>query len=145
MSALVTRAGCIGLLLLALSGTASTQSGSVLSNIDVPAPDASVSAGSLWIGGWAFDCTTGQMPTEATIGLWNYDTGQWIFPARYFVVRGIYRPDVQAAFIGACPTMGAYNGFVIYLTQPPSGHYRVAVTWASSYGAHATTREVQIW
>lgn len=98
-----------------------------------------------YVNGWAFDCATGTQPPEVTVGFWSLDGAGWWFPPEIGVVRNVWRPDVQAAFVGACPLLRDDTGYWLYTSWPPSGQWRVYVAWAAADGAQAVdSRDVTI-
>lgn len=133
------------------------QSGNWLAaHVDIPAPTvgnvAVVSQGSLYLAGWAFDCNTGTHPPAVTVGMRRQSlpppggSMTW-FPSNIYVVGPVSRPDVTAAFGGACPAItDTSTGYAIYFgDQPPVGVWELTVAWANFSGLQTTqTMFVQI-
>jgi hypothetical protein len=125
-------------------------------HVDIPAPSvgnvAMVPYGSLYLAGWSFDCNTGTHPPALFVGMRRQSlpppggSMTWL-PATTYVVGPIYRPDVTAAFGGACPSItDTSTGYAIYFSdQPPVGVWELTVAWANYSGLQTTqTMLVQI-
>lgn len=92
------------------------------------------------ITGWTFDCRSGQQPPF--VAVLDHDmslegtgkpTVKWI--VNYTVNRALVRPDVQAAYDGACPGLSANTGYTVYITEPltPGLHF-LTVFWTTGDG-----------
>jgi hypothetical protein len=150
MRSVVGRLRRVGLAVLALVACAPivghTQAKDfILASADLPGVEADgvahVNYGSFYLAGWAMDCATGARPDAVFVGLRRLtvaagESAQWA-PASIIPVGPIYRPDVAAAFGGACTGVTALStGYALYLNpQPPPGLWRVFVVWANYDGS----------
>lgn len=123
---------------LVLAATLRLSSTSTLyANVDWPYQGIVEPANQLYVGGWALNCNTGQIPTFTISYLYNYDTGQNWLPANIQLYSQLYRPDVYNVFASTCPLMTPYVGYQMYFSPtPPDGRYRMWVSWAELDGSH---------
>lgn len=130
-----------GVLLLAvllaacLPSTGSAGAG-VVSWVDVPAPETLLSADGL-LAGWGFECYTGAATDRVDVW-YQGDDGNFVpvqTPGAATLYPGLYRPDVRAAFAGACPNVTPWVGWHVYVHAPiPSGRRTLAINvWRGPY------------
>jgi hypothetical protein len=117
----------------------------VFSFVDTPGwsglsqPPARVSrAAGFWIGGWGFECSGGGQVDRVDLWYQKDDGFWWTLPQPHWsLYPGLFRPDVQAAFIGYCPNVPATTGWHLYVSNfgdLPDGTRNIAVkVWRSPY------------
>lgn len=106
---------------------ADAQTHMLLAHVDWPPAGAAVDRQRIFVAGWAFNCARGgQQPRFMQLTLVD-SRGQ----IHYFVTGRagpIFRPDVQAAYTGACRDMNAWTGVHLYFhSPPPAGEYVLSV------------------
>lgn len=106
--------------------TAAAQPPQIYANLDVvrsPANTEVFHAGDpVLIGGWQFECHSGLRVKDQRVGevvvLWVQPTVAQ--QAKLLAPVIFLRPDVQTAFVAACPAMGHATGFMRWVSSPPS-------------------------
>lgn len=135
--------GCV-LLLLVLGFPAHAQAPpildfGILSYLDYPRAGDVVRRSQFYLMGWAFECRSGLQPVTQRIGdvtVGFFQPGRGTVLANYQVFGSWERPDVAAAFRGACPAIGPYVGYGMGIANvPPAGVWTVTVAWATQDGA----------
>lgn len=99
------------------------------------------------IAGWSLDCSEGSRPAGLEVQVSDAETGavlssdvlqpRWYVPQSvggWVLYPGLQRPDVLAAFAGACPLLATHDqdrlGFHLYRSTPLlPGRYRVSVRY----------------
>lgn len=113
--------------------------------IDYPAQGANVKQSQFFVGGWAFNCATGEHPVFAYPDLVNIDTGQRYAMESFWQKDHLLREDVRRVYSGICPNVSLYSGVHTYITpQPPPGRYRVRITWDDGGYVYGLTRDFTI-
>jgi hypothetical protein len=109
----------------------------VWSWVDLPGPEATVSASDFAVQGWGFECFTGKPIIRVDVWYQDYDGNWWPLPQQdgTLAVRGS-RPDVQ----GFAPTVGCamptdLTGWTLTITNPPPAGLRRMrfVIWRGPY------------
>lgn len=109
----------------------------VVSYVDLPAPEATVSASAFTLQGWGFECFSGRVADRVDIHYQDYD-GYWrplLQPVTALHYGSIARPDVEAVYQPYCPNVGTMTGWSLAVTNPPPlGLRRVQINvWRGPY------------
>jgi hypothetical protein len=109
----------------------------VLSYVDLPKDESTVSASNLVFQGWGFECVSGRPANRVDVWYQDYD-GYWksLPQPSYVLYFGIVsRPDVRNAFVGSCPNVDQFSGWYLNITNPPpSGLRRIKISvWYGPY------------
>ncbi|HEU4890004.1 MAG TPA: hypothetical protein VFT47_00545 [Vicinamibacterales bacterium] len=111
--------------------------------VDIPTSGQTIARGAFYVAGWAFECSTGNAPVSMSIGLFNPSIGWWIPNITRYT--GIHRPDVSAAYSGACPNVTDYSGYHIYPSAwPPPGQWTLHVNWTDGVTSYNQNMPVTI-
>lgn len=114
--------------------------------VDIPSSGQSVARGAFYVAGWAFECATGNPPVSMTYHLHNPAIGNWI-PSSYTLYTGVHRPDVSAAYSGACPNVTDYSGYHLYPGSgnwPPAGSWTLHVAWTDGVTTYSQSMPITI-
>lgn len=112
----------------------------LLGYVDYPREDQVLRRSEFYVMGWMFECRSGLQPFtqrigDITIGFFAPGQGNKL-PGRLEVFGGWERPDVAAAFSGACPSVGKFVGYGLGVTGlPPAGTWTLTVSWITWDGA----------
>lgn len=91
----------------------------VVSFVDGP-DGATVSAASMAIEGWGFECASGQAIDRVDVFFEDYDG--YFHPlkqAEWTLHAGLYRPDVRDHWSAHCPNVSTNAGWRLTLSNPP--------------------------
>jgi hypothetical protein len=112
--------------------------------VDYPAANAVVSRKAMAYGfaaaGWVFECRSGLQPLTERVGSlsvwWGEPGGREYHPQDFGLYGFLHRPDVAKAYASACPSVGDYTGFAIWVSDlPPPGEWDLRVGIATWDGA----------
>lgn len=108
----------------------------VWSWVDYPRDQRTVAASNFYVQGWGFECVSGRPIDRVDVYYQDYE-GIYhpVKQPEWALLHGaIGRPDVVAAFAGACPNVAANSGWQLRVTGIPPGLRRVTiVVWRGPY------------
>jgi hypothetical protein len=103
----------------------------IVGSVDLPRAGSTLPAAEFYIGGWVFKTNDGRQPAALFIGYEEVGgQGRRIAAPRMTVQGGVLRQDVYDMFHPSCAAVTPNSGYNITLAPPPSGTWRVSVSWA---------------
>lgn len=107
---------------------------SVISYVDLPAAEATVSASDFVLHGWGFECESGRPADRVDVFVQDY-RGYWRpLKAPALDYGSIMRDDVQQAYAPYCPSVASNTGWSLRVPDAPLGLRRVQINvWRGPY------------
>jgi hypothetical protein len=115
----------------------------VISYVDIPTAEQTVSVENFTIQGWGFECVSGTPITRVDIWYQDY-AGYWLplkQPTTNLDFGQIARPDVMYAFSQECPRVQELTGWSLKVDKMPVGLRRIQIKvwWGPYYETHSRT------